>query len=56
MMIHTVSLAQSSGRSLHKDNGKKKGWFYFACLYITVGTHFFRIPAYTEDQLRHLAL
>ena len=40
--------------------GKSKGSFFFACLHLlasaSAGTYFFRIPAYTEDQLKQPAL
>jgi hypothetical protein len=48
-----------SGPYLLLGNRKKKASFFFACLHLlastSVGTYFFRIPAYTEDQLKQLA-
>jgi hypothetical protein len=57
--IHTFSRAIPFAGGLHKDNGKRKGSSFFACLHLlastSVGAYFFRIPAYTEVQLKHLA-
>jgi hypothetical protein len=48
-----------SAGGLHKGNGRKKASFFFACLALlpstSVGTYFFRIPAYIEAKLKYLA-
>jgi hypothetical protein len=52
-------MGHASAEGLPKDNGKRKGLIFFSCLYLLASTsvaiHFFRIPAYTEDQLKYLA-
>jgi hypothetical protein len=47
-----------SAGGLPKDNGERK-YSFFSCLHLlasaSTGTHFFRIPAYTGDQLKYPA-
>jgi hypothetical protein len=55
-----VIWAIPSAGGLHKGNGRKKAFFFSACLHLlastSVRTYLFRIPAYTEDHLKHLTL
>jgi hypothetical protein len=60
MVVLSLIWATPSAGDQHKDNGRRKDSFFFICLHLlastSVGTYLFRIPAYTEDQLKQPAL
>ena len=55
VVVHSFNLGHSFSGGLHKDTGKGSSLF-FTCLYLlastSIGTCFFSIPAFTEDQLK----
>jgi hypothetical protein len=56
MVVHTFNLGHTFCRRHIKGHWKKENSLFFTYLDLLASTsYFFRIPAYTEDQLKQLA-